>query len=71
MSTKNSTNQLEDLQNFWDKMQERLKRKYNASGPTEVSEQDTELPLKEGTLVVTFPNRHRSTIKQSKEKLTI
>ena len=53
MSTKNSTNQLEHLKLSWDKMQERLKRKYNASGPTETLEGD--LPLKDGTLIASFP----------------
>ena len=67
MNTKNSDKQLEDLRSFWEEMQQSLSRKYNASGPTGISEEDTELLLKEGTLVVTFPNRRRSTIKQSKE----
>ena len=53
MSTKNSTNQLEHLKLSWDKIQERLKRKYNVSGPTETLEGD--LPLKDGTLIASFP----------------
>ena len=67
MNTKNSNSQLESLQSFLGEMLEELTSKYNASGPTEISEEDTELPLKAGTLVATFPNPHKSTIKQSKE----
>ena len=59
MSTKNSTNQLEHLKLSWDKMQERLKRKYNASGPTETLEGD--LPLKDGTLIASFPPKRKAT----------
>ena len=63
MSTKNSTNQLEHLKLSWDKIQERLKRKYNASGPTETLEGD--LPLKDGTLIASFsPKRKMPTSRQ-------
>lgn len=54
---KNSTNQLEHLKISWDKIQERLKRKYNASGPTETVEED--LPLKDGTLIASFPPKRK------------
>ena len=57
MSTKNSTNQLEHLKLSWDKIQERLKRKYNVSGPTETLEGD--LPLKDGTLIASFPPKRK------------
>ncbi len=57
MSTKNSTNQLEHLKLSWDKIQERLKRKYNVSGPTETLEGD--LPLKDGTLIASFSPKRK------------
>ena len=57
MSTKNSTNQLEHLKLSWDKIQERLKRKYNVSGPTETLEED--LPLKDGTLIASFSPKRK------------
>ena len=58
MDTKNSTKQLEDLQDFLDKMLGELSAKYNVSGPTEMSEED--LPLKDGTLIASFPPKRKA-----------
>ena len=58
MNTKNSTKQLEDLQDFLDKRWEELSAKYNASGSTEMSEED--LPLKDGTLIANFPPKRKA-----------
>ena len=51
----NSEKQLPDLQAHWDKCWQELLLKFKEYGVTEISEQDMELPLKKGTLVVTFP----------------
>ena len=53
----NSSNQLEDLQNFLKEMMKELSSKYNASGPTATVEED--LPLKDGTLIASFPPKRK------------